>query len=334
MASIDTSFDFKGISACKLDADKYSCIIVPSMGGLVVRMTDNKMKLEFFKYREEATIAQMNEARCLWGLPTLYLPNRFDKGVLKTSDAVYQLPINEPLLDNFIHGWVHDREHEIVLAEADDERAVLTTRYVFDEKDEMFKYIPLSFVLTYTFTLSAKGLEHKVTLESLADKKLPVSVCTHTCFNAPMTVGGKQDTMRLEVPVEKTCVLNERFLPTEELPPLDENGKLYKSGEMVPVLHDINNHMYTGCDTTLDGEKFHGCIVTDTETGARICNEVSKEYRFWNMWNDSGVNGYFCPEPMTAMINSPNLSLPYEVSGYCEISKGEKYTCTQRFFSL
>ena len=49
------------------------------------------------------------------------------------------------------------------------------------------------------------------------------------------------------------------------------------------------------------------------------------------MWNHGGVNHYFCPEPMTAMINCANLSLPDDVTGYSELKNGETYTCWQRF---
>lgn len=78
-----------------------------------------------------------------------------------------------------------------------------------------------------------------------------------------------------------------------------------------------------------NGNPFNGVIITDLENGRKICNEVSKEFKFWNIWNDKGYNGYFCPEPMTAMINSPNLSLPPEISGYSELAPGEKYSCWQ-----
>jgi len=92
--------------------------------------------------------------------------------------------------------------------------------------------------------------------------------------------------------------------------------------------------MYTTCENSLDGEKFYGTVVCDTINGKKIVNEVSEEFKFFNMWNHDGDKGYFCPEPMTAMINSPNLSLPEEVSGYCELENGGKYTCWQRFFTL
>ena len=79
--------------------------------------------------------------------------------------------------------------------------------------------------------------------------------------------------------------------------------------------------------------RVNGVIVKDTKSGHTLLNEVSKEFRFWNMWNDNGDKGYFCPEPMTAMINSANLSLSDDITGYCELKKGETFKCWQRFYT-
>lgn len=329
-----TEISFKGAKAYKLEASKYSCIIVPLIGGDVMRMRDEELKMEVFRYSDDVTLEKINDARVLWGLPTLYLPNRFDGGLLKTSDGEYHFPINEPKLQNYIHGWVHEREFEVVSVSADDDAARCEVCYIFDANDEMYQYMPIDFKLTYVYTLSDKGLEQEIILENLGDKMLPAILCTHTCISAPIVDGGKQETMLLSVPAKEKCELNERSLPSERLLPLSDYDKKYADGQMPPVLHDIDNDMYTAAENNiLDGEPFYGAIVTDTDSGRRICNEVSREYRFWNMWNDKGFNGYFCPEPMTAMINSANLSLPREVTGYAEIAKGEKYTCWQRFFT-
>ena len=332
MASVNKSFDFKGVKAVRLEAGRYFAVIAYTMGSSVLRFRDEENKVEVFRYKDDVTAGQINSAREIWGLPTLYLPNRYDRGVLKTSDAVYHLPINEKPLDNFIHGFVHKREHTLELCEVQGDKAVCKTSYTFGEGDEMFRFLPLPFRISYTFTLSeSEGLKQEIELESLTDKALPVSVCTHTCINAPVTDGCEQSQVYFEVPVGKKCVLDERCLPTEELAELTDYDRQYKSGDMQAVCHDISNDMYTAEETALDGKPFYGVIVTDRQSGRRIVNEVSKEFRFWNMWNDCGVNGYFCPEPMTAMINSPNLSLPREVSGYTELKKGEKFTCWQRF---
>lgn len=333
MAKAVRNYEMKGVSCVMLSAGRYTAVISPLYGSSVWRMQDTELGIEVFRYREDATAEQIGKAREIWGLPTLYLPNRFDGGVLKTSDGEYTFPINDTKFGNYIHGWVHNREHTVESCDADAEKAVLVTSFTHTSKDEMYGCFPLDFKISYTFELSADGLKQTVRLENMSDKMLPVSICTHTCINAPLTVGGRQKSLRLTVPVEECCELSERCLPTERLTPLDTRGRRYKNGAMRPVLHEINNDMYTACECELDGKPFYGAIVTDKDTGVKLCNEVSREYMFWNMWNDRGGNGYFCPEPMTAMINAPNLSLDRDVSGYRELAKGESFECWQRFFT-
>ncbi|ADU20742.1 aldose 1-epimerase [Ruminococcus albus] len=333
MNRIDLNYTFKGKDCVKMQSGKYTAIIAPSVGSSVLRFRDDENDLEIFKFRKFIPMKTIEEQREIWGLPTLYLPNRFDKGVLRTSDSVYELPINEPLLDNFIHGWVHKREHEIECYTEENGKCVLITSYVFDEKDEMYKYFPLDFKISYTFTLSPDGLKQEIYLTSNAEKALPVSICTHTCINAPLKDGGDEADLRLCVPIGERCELNRRCLPTEKLLPLADWDKEYKDGQKVPVGQPLDNDMYTAVMNEYNGKPFNGVIVRDLKSGHTLLNEVSKEFRFWNMWNDSGDKGYFCPEPMTAMINSANLSLGADVTGYCELKKGETYKCWQRFYT-
>ncbi len=333
MNRIDLNYTFKGKDCVKMQSGKYTAIIAPSVGSSVLRFRDDENDLEIFKFRKFIPMKTIEEQREIWGLPTLYLPNRFDKGVLRTSDSVYELPINEPLLDNFIHGWVHKREHEIECYTEENGKCVLITSYVFDENDEMYKYFPLDFKISYTFTLSPDGLKQEIYLTSNAEKALPVSICTHTCINAPLKGGGDEADLRLCVPIGERCELNRRCLPTEKLLPLADWDKEYKDGQKVPVGQPLDNDMYTAVMNEYNGKPFNGVIVRDLKSGHTLLNEVSKEFRFWNMWNDSGDKGYFCPEPMTAMINSANLSLGADVTGYCELKKGETYKCWQRFYT-
>lgn len=331
----DSSYQFKGLCCTRLETEKYSAIISPLTGCSVIRLFDKINNIEVFRYKDDVTFDTINQAREIWGLPTLYLPNRFDKGIIKTSDGIYDLPINETLFDNYIHGWVHKREHTVEKAFSDGVRAVLETSYTFDETDEMYEYFPVDFRIEYTFELSDEGgLEQRIKLTDLSPKTLPVSICTHTCLNAPMTAGGKEDTMTLSVPVEKKCELNERCLPTEKLLDLDDWDWEYKNGTKIPTGQVISNDMYTACMNSFDGKDFYGVVVTDHATGHSILNEVSPEFKFWNMWNDNGDKGYFCPEPMTAMINAVNLSLPDSVSGNAELFEGQSFTCSQRFFTV
>ena len=331
-ASAIKNYEFKGIKCIKLETENYFAVVANSIGSSVLRLRDTKNNAEIFRYNEETTIEEINNAREIWGLPTLFYPNRFDKGMLKTSDAVYNLPVNETNLNNHLHGWVHKRTHKIEKCQVDGDKAMAITSYTFDKHDEMYKYFPVDFKITYTFTLSNEGLTHEVSITNLSDKKLPISLCTHTCINAPVWDNVEQSKLRLSVPIVEKCQLNERCLPTEKLVPLSDWDMEYKNGTKMPTLQDISNDMYTACLNTLDGEDFYGAVVTNLENNLKLCNEVSKEYIFWNMWNHDGDKGYFCPEPMTAMINAPNLSLPNEITGYNELSKDETFSCWQKFY--
>lgn len=326
--------EFNGTPVVEFSAGGYTAMVAYEIGSNVIRLHDDKNGVEFFRFKKDNPADTIKQSAEVWGLPTLYLPNRFADGVLKTSDAVYHLPVNEKApYNNHIHGFLHKRVHTVVEHHADDNCAVVKTRYRYDENDEFFQYLPVRFVAEYTFTLSECGLEHKVRITNLSDKMLPISLATHTTINSPFVDGGKEENIRLTVPVIKRCELNERCLPTENLLDLSDTDREYLTGDRKPVLQNVDNEMYTTDCTEFNGQKFHGVIAEDTESGKKICYEVSDEYKFWIIWNDKGFNGYFCPEPMTAMIDAPNLSLPADVTGYREIKPEETFEANQRFFT-
>lgn len=326
--------NWNGTVCVKMNAGSYEALIAYEIGANVIRLRDNDKGMEFFRWNADNTADDIRQSAEVWGLPTLYLPNRFADGKLKTSDALYQLPVNEKApYNNHIHGFLHKRRFELVWHDADSNCAWVKVRYVYDENDEFFQYLPVKFIAEYTFTLSENGLEQDISFTNLSDKVLPMSLASHTTINSPFVDGAKEGDIRLTVPVGKKCELNERCLPTENLKSLTMCDLEYKNGTKCPVLQVVDNDMYFGEYADLDGEKFHGVIAEDTASGKKLCYEVSDEYKFWIIWNDRGFNHYFCPEPMTAMIDAPNLSLAPEVSGYVEVKPNETYTAHQRFFS-
>jgi aldose 1-epimerase len=217
---------------------------------------------------------------------------------------------------------------------ADEQQAWAKTEYVFDEKDPFYQYLPIRFRVAFSFTLSDQGLDYQVTLTNLSEHMMPMSLATHTTINSPFVDGGKQEDIRIQLPIREKWILNERCLPTGEIRPLDAYDLEYKNGEKCPVLTDISNDMYAATAQTLDGKPFYGVILMDAVQKKGIAYEVSDQYHFWIMWNDRGWNGYFCPEPMTAMIDAPNLDLPREQTGYCELAPQESYHASQRFYSI
>lgn len=324
-----------GTPCIMLSAGGYEAYIAYEIGSNVIRLRDVKHNIDVFRYSPDNTAESLMQSAEVWGLPTLYLPNRFADGILKTSDAVYQLPVNEAEpYHNHIHGFLHKRVHTVISHHADENCAVVKTAYDYDEKDPFFQYLPLRFRVELTFTLSEYGLEHKIAMINLSEKALPISIATHTTIQAPFLDGAKPEDMRLMVPIGKRCELNERCLPTERLLDLKLSDLEYKNGTKCPVLQNLDNDMYQAEAGKLDGQDFYGAIVEDEPSGRKICYEVSPEYKFWIIWNDKGFNGYFCPEPMTAMIDAPNLNLPPEITGYQELRPHCAFEANQRFFTV
>jgi aldose 1-epimerase len=326
--------DFKGFEAVKLCAEEAFAIIVPALGSNIVRFRDDALGVECFRYDENVSGENMDKQREVWGLPSLYLPNRFGKGVLKTSDAVYQLPINEPAFGNHIHGFLHKRAHTLkstgIIKETN--TAFAETEYIYDKNDEFFEYFPIEFIANVRVELSynkgAARLYHYIKLTNVSAKQLPVSLCTHTAINSPITDGGNQADIRLEMPIETKIDINKAtWLPSgKENLPLDDYDLAYKNGKMCPVLHDICNDMYR-----LENYSENSNTIKITDGKHSICNVLSDTYKFVIVWNDGGSKGYFCPEPMTAQIDAPNLSIPADESGYLELAPSQEIAVGQGF---
>jgi aldose 1-epimerase len=330
--------EFKGMPAIQLNCGNAFAVLVPGLGSNVVRFRDNERNIEVFRYSDDAKIEDISAKRYLWGLCNLYLANRLRDGVLRTSDATYQLPINEPSMHNFIHGFIHDRSHKLKSYGVVNEtgRAYAETEYIYDKNDEFYQYFPVDFIFNVRVELSDKKgsprLKHTIRLTNISPKKLPLSVATHTAISAPFVAGGKASDVRLQIPIEERLQLDEsRWLPCG-LPnlPLSDYDMLYKNGENCPVEQDINNNMYKLAAPEVDVNR---TVMTDVATGRKIINSLGNEYKFTIIWNDGGFKNYFCPETMTAQIDAPNLDLPASETGYAELGPNGEFAVSQWFYT-
>lgn len=334
MTSIE-QIQVEGQTCYKLVAGDYSAVLAPSLGNNMIRYRNNAKNMEVFRFDEQHPYEAVKNSPEVYGYPFLYLPNRLKDGVLKTSDACYQLPVNEGNhYHNAIHGFVQKRAYEVVSTEVINDDAVrIVSEFVYDENDPYYTYLPLKFTLRMTYTLSANdGLLQEVEMINQSEHMLPCGFCSHTPFNAAFVEGSNPDDTMLHVPVLERWELNYRCLPTERLLALAEYDKAYNETGRC-VTDNLDNDIYTAKMNTLDGEEFYGAYAENSPSGHKICYEVSKEYRFWCVWNDQGNKGYFCPEPCTWMIDAPNLSMAPERTGYEEIAPGETFTCWQHIFT-
>lgn len=325
--------DYKGETCIELTAGDYRALIAPFNGSNIMKMENTAMDIDIFRNDPALSPDELKASAEVYGMPTLYLPNRLSHGNLKTSDALYHFPCNDPL-GNHLHGFLHKRNHNIDEVTVTDDAAIAKTSYLYDENDEFFEIYPVSFKANFTFILTADGLSYEFTLTNLSQRQMPYGVCNHTAFKGPFTSDGQGVNVRLQVPIGDKWEIDEHCIPTEKTLPLTNYDMMYKNGTMVPVLQDIDNDLYTAGMNELDGKPFNGVIITDLVSGKKICYEVDDNIKYWIIWNDHGNKGFFCPEPMTWNIDAPNLSGDPSITGYVELAPGESKTLRERIFTV
>ncbi|MBQ4521681.1 MAG: aldose 1-epimerase [Lachnospiraceae bacterium] len=323
---------FKGETCILMEYDNYRGLLAPSLGSNFLNLEETTHHVRFFHFRKGMSRKFLKKCNIVIGLPTTYLPNRLKDGILRTSDATYQFPVNETSRHNHLHGFLHTRCHKILSMEEKDDCVVAKTYYDYDEKDAFFTYFPLKFRADFTFTLSKEGLRYEVTLRNLSERMLPFGFGTHTTLSCPFIKRQKKKEGKhyhFYLPVKHRYPLNERCLPDGTFKALSEYEEQYRKGVARPVGHDINDELYRLEDTAAES---YQSIVTDERTGLSIVNEVSKEYGFYILWNIGGKQDFFCPEPLTWLIDAPNLDLPKEETGYRELNPQESATVWQKFY--
>ena len=82
--------DFNGTPVAEISAGGYTAMIAYELGSNVIRLHDDKNGIEFFRFKKDNPAEVIKQSAEVWGLPSLYLPNRFADGVLKTSNAMWQ----------------------------------------------------------------------------------------------------------------------------------------------------------------------------------------------------------------------------------------------------
>ena len=322
--------DFNGELCYQLDCSDFSALFCPGIGANMLRLQDTKNNLEILHYDEKISIEKLKQDICLYGIPTLYLPNRFHKGILKASDNTYNLPINEPDFNNFIHGFLHQRAFKVTNTLSDEAFCSITAEFDYDSNDEFYKYYPLDFKATITYTLSNSGLEYVFRIKNLSKNMLPVVAGNHTAINLPLSKDTNKEDLRIKANIFEKLTLNDSLVCTGEALPLKDYDLMFKEGKMNPLTTSIDNDMYS-VDTTAESKDGLNVVeIFDVKSGKGIRYETGKEYKYWLFWNHWGNAGFCCPEPMSAMIDASNISLPDKITGYTELNPGETWTGFQR----
>jgi len=266
--------------------------VIPEYGGNVNKLVLVKKGREYSIIEGENNYSDMvnNMARTYRSAKLIPFPNRIKDGHYRFNGADYQLPINEPAMNNCIHGFFFDKKMDIVGKEVQDDRASISLEYVYDGSVPGY---PFLFKLRLVYSLdSVKGFECSTEVVNIDQVSLPVGDGWHPFFKT----GRKVDELMLELPTEKKIMLDANMIPTGEIEKYNKFSTPTKIGEM-----EFDNTFYVG-----DQGGRVSTFVHDTENDLTI-----------NVWQDTGNYRYlqiYIPpertsiavEPMTCNVNSFN----------------------------
>jgi len=243
-----------------------------------------------------------------YGLPVLFPPNRIADGHFTWNGRRCELPLNEGRpRNNHIHGLVL-RQAWTIADQGDD---VVVMEYRYGQHHDAFDGFPYPFCLRLSYRLDDDCLTQELVVQNCGDTPLPYGLGFHSAFNAPKRLRITTEPWRWEM-------LLPRHLPSERRLPW---GDFDPNAWLDPSLGRISVHTPVGVGQ-LAGRPFRGAVLDYGERA--FAYEIDDKFHQWFLWTPEPNSGFICPEPMSCMVNAPNLALPPETTGFTDLAPGSE----------
>ena len=159
------------------------------------------------------------------GVPLFPFPNRLDGGTYEFGGQTYSFPINEPSVNNNLHGFVFTQPFELMDTQESDEHVKTTLKYVYNGG---LRYFPFPFELVMGYNVQqGQLLEVLSTITNTGAGPMPMGYGWHPYYS----LGEKVDDLRLKMPGVKRMIMDSRALPTGEEVEFDTFSTLSQIGE-------------------------------------------------------------------------------------------------------
>ena len=237
----------------------------------------------------------------------LPFPNRVKHGKYSFEGKTYQLPVNEPALNNALHGFICQRKFDVTAEKLASDFAIVTLKnfYLGD-----YEGYPFPFETTIEILLSDQdGLTIRIEAKNTTTQKLPIGIGWHPYFSFGHDIGDV-----LVITPQCTEIVVDRFnIPTGDKKPFNNFNKPQPVGN----------------------SNFDHCFQID-ESAERVETKlISKEKDFiLKVWQENSHDKFqflqiFTPpgrrsiaiEPMTCCIDAFNNHMGLKV-----LNPGEKIT--------
>ncbi|PQJ30731.1 hypothetical protein BST92_01770 [Nonlabens arenilitoris] len=142
--------------------------------------------------------------------------NRIKDGSYSFNGKQYQLDINHESENNAIHGFIYNKEFEIVNRNTSEYEASVTLEY---EENQWTKGFPYTYKVQLIYTLRESGLDLKVVVKNTDSTAFPFTIGWHPYFTSKDLYNS---TVQIEC--DKKVILGDRLITTgTEVYPRNEN---------------------------------------------------------------------------------------------------------------
>lgn len=331
--SIETIRIF-GKKSLKLTTGRYEAVVVTDYGCNVISLFDKELQIPILKLPLENDSDEFLSAPQHFGNAVLFPPNRIDNGSYSKNGKTYSFPINVPSKKEnqhymYSHGILRFMVFEIDSCVEKDGVITLAASYHSKNGGRIFADFPHEFICRMEFVLSDAGLTETIRFDNLSDSPMPLGVGFHTAFMIPWDERSKRDDYRIVLGAGEHIILDDLHLATGGRKPL---SSAYRTEGILPFEPIVDEHT-SALALNLDKKSFHGAIIKNICTKHNIYFETSENFGYWMVWNNQAKSNYVCVEPMSWIINAPNIPLADEQTGYTQIEPGESWTGTLSFLT-
>jgi len=195
-------------------SEEFSCKVFPNLGGSIQELTVGGIPLI-----KEITMDESGLENYRTKYPSAVLfpfPNRIAQGKYSFNGEQFQLSINEPGLNNAIHGLVSNQQFEVDKVD----NQSISLRYTHDSSNGFpFAY---EFVITYLF--SEMGIKVSFEVINKGAQSFPFGIGWHPYFELE-----NYDNCSVEFSAEKKYVNDEKMVPVDSETYSEERINLAKA---------------------------------------------------------------------------------------------------------
>lgn len=315
---------YRDINSVKLSFNNYEATILYGRGCNLIEFNDKARQLTVLHAPADEDLPDFQKSPQRYGSAPLFPPNKIHRGRYTRDGKEYDLvaqgiPFAHGLLKEFsysVREWVETPSYSYI-------------KFSFNSLNSVYyNAFHWNFDCFFEFRLSDEGVSQTISFFNHGMEPIPFGVGFHTSFQIPFDSSSTPKDYLVYAGTGMQWELDDHSCPTGQL---SKPARDYIKSGINPLESPIAEHLQVSDwnHKSLEIEHFHGAVILDTRTNTKVLYEIDSKFSQWMFWNNNAAHGYICLEPMTCIINAPNVTqLPDKLTGFQYLASNQYWSAT------